>query len=93
MLITRNLILEKLEACQKGELKAQDVYIWARKHYWPGETEFNDLEGDDSVAKQVLSCLNTFGVVVEDIPIHIRFLRTPKGGFKKGFENWKQSLL
>ena len=95
MIITRKIILNYLEAWQRGEKTAQEIWEWAESHFAVDSTDYDDWENDNSVSKEVmgaLDCLNMNLVIVEDIPTYIEFLKTPQGQFQEGYAKWQQQL-
>ncbi|HHP7236477.1 MAG TPA: hypothetical protein ACFCUC_17730 [Desulfobacterales bacterium] len=93
--MTRSKIIKILKAWENNKATVQEVWKWANEHYFPGETDFDDWEGDNSAANEVLCELDSLDmnlVTQEDIPIHIEFLETPKGKFEIGFQRWQKKI-
>lgn len=94
-IVTRADIVATLQAWQRGELKAEQVWAWAEARFVPGDTEYNDWEGDSSVANEVLCELDSLPmnlVLAEDIPVHLDFLATSAGRFEEGYRRWREAL-
>lgn len=95
MLITRSDIITILKDWENNKTSAKEVLNWASKRYFPGETDFDDWEGEDSAANEVLCELDSLDmnlVLPADISIHIEFLQTPKGKFEQGLQRWKENI-
>ena len=93
--ITRLEIIKILKAWKNNEATTKEVWDWAQERYRPGETDFDDWEGDNSAANEVLSELDSLDmnlVLPEDIPIHIEFLETPYNNFEEGFQRWQKKI-
>jgi len=94
--VTRAEIAELLRRWGAGKLAARDVRDWAQTRYWPGEVEFDDLEGDgSSAACEALAALDQLPMNVilsEDVPLYLAFLSTPVGKFESGYERLRSAL-
>jgi len=94
-MVKRLDIIKILKSWHDGKVTAKAVWDWASEKYMPGETEFDDWEGDCSAANEVLCELDSLDmnlVLAEDIPIHIDFLQTPIGNFEAGYQKWRGRL-
>jgi len=95
--MSRSDIADVLRQWQAGLLTAEQVHAWAEELYFPGSLDFDDYEGDEenSVANEVMSCLDMLNmklIVVEDVPIYLEFLETPKGQFVDGYRKFENAL-
>src|SRR5688572_10348010 len=95
-LVSRGEIVDVLQRWQAGILTAEHVHAWANEAYVPGAMEFDDYEDDDnSVALEVLASLDMLDLnftVVDDVPIYLEFLGTPKGRFAEGYRQFQQAM-
>lgn len=92
--VTRGELIELLQQWQRGALSTQQVWDWASLRYVPGATDFDDWEGDVSVANEVMSALDSLDmnlIVIDDVPMYLDFLATPIGAFAEGFQQWQQA--
>lgn len=95
MVITRELILNNLETWEKGEKSAQETWEWAQAHFRQGTVDYNDWEDGNSAAKEVLGYLDSLDmnlIIVEDVPIHADFLKSPLGNFNEAYDKWQERL-
>ena len=93
--VTRDELANLLEKWGRGELTAQQVWDWVSSRYWPGDTEIDDWEDDLSATNEILALLDSMNinlVVVDDVPIHRRFLAAPKDRTAQAHEVWKSEL-
>jgi hypothetical protein len=93
--VTRDELADLLERWERGELTAQQVWDWSSARYWPGETEIDDWENDLSATNEILAQLDSMDinlVVVDDVPIHRRFLTAPKERTAQAHEIWRSEL-
>lgn len=93
--VTRKELSDVLAQWQRGELTAQEVWDWVSARYWPGDTEIDDWELDLSATNEILAQLDSMDinlVVVDDVPMHRRFLDSPKGKTAHAYEVWKSEL-
>jgi|WetSurMetagenome_2_1015567.scaffolds.fasta_scaffold1424308_1 hypothetical protein len=97
MKLSRKNISEKLTAWQLGAITRDELFEWATAVYFPGETDFDDVEDDDenSVASEVMSridMLNIDSYSEKDIPVFLEFLKTPIGKFEEGYNKFIGNL-
>ncbi len=93
--VTRDELVDLLAKWERSELTAQQVWGWVSDRYWPGDTEIDDWEGDLSATNEILAELDSMDinlVLVDDVPIHRRFLASPQGQTAQAFEAWKSEL-
>lgn len=91
--ITRQDIIGILKKWSRGEVDAEAVHDWAHARYPLDDYEFDDREGEDSAAKEVLAHLDNLDmnlVTQDDIPALIEFLNTPAGQFPTGYDRWQR---
>jgi hypothetical protein len=92
--VTREDVIGILEAWQKGEMSAREVWDWAHLNSLE-ESEYTDYENDDSVSNEIICYLDNLDIklgLAEDVPIHLEFLSTPLGRFKEGYNKWNEAL-
>lgn len=92
--VTRGELFDLLTKWQSGEVDTQNVWDWASHHCLPGATDYDDWEGESSVANEILCHLDSLDmhvVLVEDVPLHLAFLATPIGDFQAGYRKWRQA--
>jgi hypothetical protein len=80
---------------ERGDLTAQQVWDWVDARYWPGDTEIDDWDGDLSALNEILAQLDSMDinlVLVDDVPIHQRFLASPREHTAQAYEVWKSEL-
>ncbi len=93
--VTLDELSELLVKWERGDLTAQQVWDWADARYWPGDTEIDDWEGDLSATNEILAQLDSMDinlVLVDDVPIHRRFLVSPREHTAQAYEVWKSEL-
>ncbi len=93
--VTREELSELLAQWERSELTAQQVWDWVSARYWPGDTEIDDWEDDLSATNEILAVIDSMDinlVVVEDVPMHRKFLATPKEETAQAYEVWKSEL-
>lgn len=94
--MTRSEIIAVLRRWQAGELTAKQAHDWAQSLYFPRRLDYDDEEADEeSVASDVMHALDSIDmnlVVVEDVPIYLEFLATPKGQYAEGYRKWQEAL-
>lgn len=93
--VTRDELANLLVKWERGELTAQQVWDWVSARYWPGDTEIDDWEDDLSATNEVLAHLDSMDinlVVLDDIPIHRRFLMATQENTAQAYEAWKTEL-
>jgi hypothetical protein len=94
-MVTRLDIIQILKSWENNATTAKEVWDWASERYFPGETEFDDWEGGNSAANEVLCELDSLDmnlVLPEDIPIHIEFLKIPVGKIDEGYRKWRGKI-
>ena len=94
-MIKRSDIIKVLKSWRDDEITEKEVWDWANERYFPGETEFDDWESDNSAANEVLCELDSLDmnlVLKEDIPLHIEFLETAVGEFEAGYQKWRSRI-
>ena len=93
--VTRDELSELLVKWERGDLTAQQVWDWVDARYWLGDTEIDDWDGDLSATNEILAQLDSMDinlVLVDDVPIHRRFLASPREHTAQAFEFWKSEL-
>lgn len=93
--VTRSELSELLAKWERGESTAQEVWDWVDARYWPGDTVIDDWDGDLSATNEILALLDSMDinlVVVDDVPIHRRFLDAPREQTAHAYEAWKSQL-
>jgi len=93
--VARDELIGLLAKWERSEITAQQVWDWVIDRYWPGDTEIDDWEGELSATNEVLAELDLMDinlVLVDDVPIHLRFLATPREQTAQAFETWKLEL-
>ena len=93
--VTRDELSELLVKWERGDLTTQQVWDWVDARYWPGDTEIDDWDGDLSATNEILAQLDSMDinlVLVDDVPIHRRFLASPREHTAQAFEFWKSEL-
>src|SRR5687767_7301947 len=84
-----------LQAWQAGELGTQQLWDWASHRFQAGQADYDDWDGEDSVAREVLTMLDSLDLhlmLVEDVPLHLSFLQSPLGAFSQSQLNWHNEL-
>ena len=93
--VTRAELAEILVKWEQGDLTVQQVWDWVDARYWPGDTEIDDWDGDLSATNEILAQLDSMDinlVLVDDVPIHRRFLASPREQTAQAFDFWKSEL-
>jgi hypothetical protein len=93
--ITRAEIKSRILDWQKGALTARQIREWANKVCVPGDNIYDDEEGDESIACEVLFLLDVLDMnlsTVEDAPLYLRLLETPKGGFEAAMKDFDKKF-
>ena len=93
--VTRQELSELLAQWERSELTAQQVWDWVSARYWPGDTEIDDWEDDLSATNEILAVIDSMDinlVVVDDVPMHRRFLAAPKEKTAQAYAVWKSEL-
>jgi len=93
--MTRGEIITVLRRWRAGELTAKQVHDWAQSQYFPGRLDYDDEEDEESVADDVMHALDSIDmnlVIVEDVPIYLEFLATPRGQSREGYRRWREAL-
>lgn len=95
MKITRDDIKHKLLDWQKGALTTRQIYEWANGICGDDSVEFADQEGDDSIANEVIFLLDVLDMnlsTVDDAPLYLQLLATPKGAFTEGLKTFEKKF-
>jgi hypothetical protein len=94
--MSRREIIDVLHRWQAGALTAKQVHDWVQSLYFPGALDYDDEEeGENFVASDVMHALDSIDmnlIVVEDVPIHMEFLATPRGRYEDGERKWQEVL-
>lgn len=93
--VTRGELIRMLQSWQAGELATQQLWDWASHRFQAGRADFDDWDGEESVAREVLTMFDSLDlhlVLVEDVPLHLAFLQTPIGAFGEGRSAWHAAL-
>ena len=93
--VTRGEIIRMLQSWQSGELGTQQLWDWASHRFQSGAAEYDDWDGDDSVAREVLATLDSLDLhlmLVDDVPLYLAFLQTPIGAFDDACNEWRAAL-
>lgn len=89
--ITRGEIILMLKKWQAADLSTQQLWDWASHRFAAGHADYDDWDGERSVAHEMLGVLDSLDMhlmLVQDVPMHLAFLETPIGAFEDGFERW-----
>lgn len=95
MKITRDDIRSKLLDWQEGVLTARQIHDWANRLCADESCEFDDQEGDESVASETLFLLDVLDMnlsTAEDVPLYLRLLSTPPGSFSAGLKDFEKKF-
>lgn len=93
--ITRGEIIRMLQSWQAGELATQELWDWASHRFQSGAADYDDWDGDDSVAREVLGALDSLDMhlmLAEDVPLYLAFLYTPIGAYEEAHGAWRAGL-
>lgn len=93
--VTRGELIRMLQSWQAGELMTQQLWDWASHRFQAGRADYDDWDGEDSVAREVLAMLDSLDLhlmLAEDVPLHLAFLHTPIGAFEESRRNWQKAL-
>jgi len=94
--VTRGEIIRMLQSWQDGEIATQQLWDWASHRFQSGQADYDDWDGADSVAREMLAMLDSLDLhlmLAEDVPLHLEFLKTPLGGFGEARRAWQEMLL
>lgn len=84
-----------LKQWQSAAVSTQQVWDWASHRFQAGHADYDDRDGSESVAHEMLSMLDSLDMhfmLVEDVPLHLAFLQTPLGAFEEGYSRWRHAL-
>ncbi|QAU34169.1 hypothetical protein [Janthinobacterium sp. 17J80-10] len=93
--VTRGEIIRMLQSWQAGELATQQLWDWASHRFQSGAADYDDWDGDDSVAREVLAALDSLDLhlmLADDVPLYLAFLTTPIGAFEDARKAWRAAL-
>jgi hypothetical protein len=93
--VTRGELIRMLQGWQAGELMTQQLWDWASHRFQAGQVDYDDWDGDDSVAREVLTMLDSLDlhlILADDVPLHLTFLKTPIGAFDESRDAWQKAL-
>ncbi|TCS33990.1 hypothetical protein EDC30_11416 [Paucimonas lemoignei] len=93
--VTRGELIRMLQSWQAGELTTQQLWDWASHRFQAGQADYDDWDGEDSVAREVLTMLDSLDLhlmLVEDVPLHLAFLQSPLGAFWESQSDWHAKL-
>lgn len=93
--VTRGELIRMLQSWQAGELATQQLWDWASHRFQAGRADYDDWDGEDSVAREVLTMLDSLDLhlmLVEDVPLHLAFLQSPLGAFIQSQLTWRSEL-
>lgn len=93
--VTRGELIRVLQTWQSGQLETQQLWDWASHRFQAGQADYDDWDGEDSVAREVLTMLDSLDLhlmLAEDVPLHLEFLQTPIGAFGESLQLWQASL-
>ncbi len=95
MQITRDDIKHKLLDWQKGVLTAREIYDWANQLCADDANTFDDQEGDESAAEEVLFLLEVLDMnlsTAEDVPLYLQLLTTPQSSLSAGLKDFEKKF-
>lgn len=93
--VTRGELIRMLQSWHAGELSTQQLWDWASHRCQAGAADYDDWDGEESVAREVLMMLDSLDlhlVLAEDVPLHLEFLQTPVGAFEDARRAWQERL-
>lgn len=93
--VTRGELIRMLQSWQAGELGTQQLWDWASHRFQAGQADYDDWDGENSVASEVLTMLDSLDLhlmLAEDVPLHLAFLQSPLGAFNASQLAWQHEL-
>ena len=94
-ILKRDELAQRLRDWQAGRVSTEALLRWAETQYLSDDVDYDDWEGDDSVANEVLAALDMLHMnlaLPEDAPIYLQFLATPSRQFQAGYTKYRQAL-
>jgi hypothetical protein len=96
-ILKRQDVAQALMDWQAGRISSLEIQSWAESLYLNDNVDYEDWEGDEenSITNEILAVLDTLDmnlVLPEDAPIYLKFISTPFGEFKKGYDQLQNRL-